>query len=207
MSYIFFSESSINIGGQELQALQQMQSLNKAGYRLILLCRPTSQIFLRAKLLELECAHIKFRNAFHLLSIFEVLKLILKFHPVAFFAHGSRDALVVVIARYIARCFGVPLAKVFRIKTYQHGHPLSFSYNYLFSKTITPSHFLRDKLLLNTWIRPSQVEILYPGIDFSALDSRLDRLPDHVQVWMDARPGPVISHGAILRGRKDTLLS
>ena len=202
MSYIFFSESSINIGGQELQALQQMQALNQAGYHSILLCRPNSQIFLRARLLELECIPIKFRNALHLPSIFEVLKLILKFQPVAFFAHGSRDALVVVISRYIGRCFGAPLAKVFRVKTFQHGHPLSFSYNYLFSKTITPSHFLRDKLLLNAWIRPSQVDVLYPGINFSALDNCLDQLPDHVQIWMDAHPGPVISHGAILRGEK-----
>jgi glycosyltransferase involved in cell wall biosynthesis len=57
-------------------------------------------------------------------------------------------------------------------------------------------------LLLNQWIHPSRVEILYPGIDFLTLDSQLDQLPSHVQNWLDTHPGPVISHGAILRGEK-----
>lgn len=202
MSYIFFTESSINIGGQELQALQQMQALNRVGYQTILLCKSNSAILLRAKSAGLECITVDFRNALHLPSVLKVSKLIFQFRPIAFLSHGSRDALVAVIARYMGRCFGVRLAKVFRIKTFQHGHPLSFAYNYLFSKTLTPSNYLRDKLLLNQWIHPDQIEVLYPGIDFSALDGKLDQLSDHVQGWLDAHPGPVISHGAILRGEK-----
>ncbi|QWE16887.1 glycosyltransferase family 4 protein [Polynucleobacter sp. AP-Nino-20-G2] len=56
--------------------------------------------------------------------------------------------------------------------------------------------------MLNKWIHPDQVGTLYPGIDFSALDSQLDSLPDHVRDWLKLHPGPVISHGAILRGEK-----
>lgn len=202
MNYVFFTESSINIGGQELQALQQMQALNRADYQTILLCRSNSAIFLRAKSVGLECVAIDFRNAFHLPSILKILKLIFRFRPIAFLSHGSRDALIAVIAVNLCGCFGITAAKVFRIKTFQHGYPLSFAYNYLFSKTLTPSNYLRDRLLLNKWIYPSQIEVLYPGIDFSVLDSRLDQLPEHVQNWLNLYPGPVISHGAILRGEK-----
>jgi len=202
MSYIFFSESSINIGGQELQALQQMQALNRSGYQTILLCKPNSAILLRAQSAGLESISINFRNALHLPSILNLVKLIFQFRPIAFLSHGSRDALVAVIAVNLARCMGIPATAVFRIKTFQHGYPLSIAYNYLFSKTLTPSHHLRKKLLLNQWIHPSQVETLYPGIDFATLDSQLDQLPSQVQSWLDTHTGPVISHGAILRGEK-----
>jgi glycosyltransferase involved in cell wall biosynthesis len=202
MKHIFFSESSINIGGQELQALQQMQALNRLGYQTILLCKPHSAILLRAQSAGLKCFSVDFRNTFHLPSILKVVKFIFQFRPLAFLSHGSRDALIAVIAVNLVRYMGIPAAAVFRIKTFQHGHPLSFAYNYLFSKTLTPSHYLRDKLLLNHWIHPSQVETLYPGIDFSTLDGRLYQLPIQVQDWLDTHAGPVISHGAILRGEK-----
>lgn len=182
--------------------MQQMQALNRLGYQTILLCKPHSAILLRAQSAGLESISVDFRNALHLPSILKVVKLIFQFRPIAFLSHGSRDALIAVIAVNLGRCMGIPSAAVFRIKTFQHGHPLSFAYNYLFSKTLTPSHYLRDKLLLNQWIHSSQVETLYPGIDFSTLDSRLDQLPSQVQSWLDTHPGPVISHGAILRGEK-----
>jgi glycosyltransferase involved in cell wall biosynthesis len=91
---------------------------------------------------------------------------------------------------------------VFRVKTFQHGYPLSFAYNYLFSGTIIPSNYLRSRFLANPAINPNKFLLVYPGIDFSALDSASEQLPSHVIDWLTSRPGPVISHGAILRGEK-----
>jgi len=91
---------------------------------------------------------------------------------------------------------------VLRVKTFQHGYPLSFAYNHLFSKTLTPSHHLCSLFLVNRSIKPNKIEVLYPGIDFSGLGQANGVLPEHVRHWLDAHPGPVISHGAILRGEK-----
>jgi glycosyltransferase involved in cell wall biosynthesis len=91
---------------------------------------------------------------------------------------------------------------VFRVKTFQHGYPLSFAYNYIFSGTVIPSDYLRSRFLANPAINPQKLQVVYPGIDFSALDYSTDQLPDHVLNWLDAHPGPVISHGAILRSEK-----
>jgi glycosyltransferase involved in cell wall biosynthesis len=44
--------------------------------------------------------------------------------------------------------------------------------------------------------------VLYPGIDFSRLSKEDDQLPVHLQDWLSNHPGPVIAHGAILRGEK-----
>jgi glycosyltransferase involved in cell wall biosynthesis len=109
--------------------------------------------------------------------------------------------LSVMVSRWAALLDGRRIP-VLRVKTFQHGYPLSFAYNHLFSKTLTCSHHLRSLFLVNRSIKPSKFEVLYPGIDFSGLGQANGVLPEHVRHWLDAHPGPVISHGAILRGEK-----
>jgi glycosyltransferase involved in cell wall biosynthesis len=199
---VLFSDSSINIGGQELQALQQMRSLNALGYQTILLCKPKSAISVRAKGDGIAVLEIPFRNAFHIPSLMKLFSLVKAKNPVAMFCHGSHDALICALVGMAQVLLGRKRIPVFRVKTFQHGYPLSFAYNYLFSGTIIPSSYLRSRFLANPAIKPQKLRVVYPGIDFSALDSESEQLPDHVLNWLDAHPGPVISHGAILRGEK-----
>ena len=199
---IFFSDSSINIGGQELQALQQMCALQASGFKTLLLCKPNSAILQRAITLGLAATPIRFRNAFHVPSFRQLLHLVRSKDPVAIVSHGSHDALLsVVVSRWVALLGGRRMP-VLRVKTFQHGYPLSFAYNHLFSKTLTPSHYLRSLFLVNRSIKSSKFEVLYPGIDFFGLSQSDNLLPDHVEQWLVDHPGPVISHGAILRGEK-----
>ena len=199
---VLFSDSSINIGGQELQALQQMRALNAWDYETILLCKPNSAIASRAKSDGLAVQEIRFRNAFHIPSLIKLFSLVKKKSPVAMFCHGSHDALICALVS-LAQVFRTgKRIPVFRVKTFQHGYPLSFAYNYLFSGTIIPSSYLRSRFLDNSAINPRKLQVVYPGIDFSALDCSIDQLPDHVLNWLDSHPGPVISHGAILRSEK-----
>jgi glycosyltransferase involved in cell wall biosynthesis len=200
--FIIFSDSSKNIGGQELQALQQMRSLNSAGHQTLLLAKPGSAILERAKSQGLAVLEVPFRNAFHLPSLLKIWNIVKSKRPDAMICHGSHDALICALVGKFAKWFGGRSMPVLRVKTFQHGYPLSFAYNHLFSKTITPSQFLREKFLANPSIHPQKIQVLYPGIDFSGLESDADVLPPHVQAWLDAHPGPVISHGAILRGEK-----
>jgi glycosyltransferase involved in cell wall biosynthesis len=51
-------------------------------------------------------------------------------------------------------------------------------------------------------INPHKINVLYPGIDFSRLGNSGDSLPNHALEWLASHPGPVIAHGAILRGEK-----
>jgi glycosyltransferase involved in cell wall biosynthesis len=135
-------------------------------------------------------------------SLIKLFGLVLARNPAAMFCHGSHDALIcalVGMAQFFRTGKRTP---VFRVKTFQHGYPLSFAYNYLFSRTIIPSSYLRSRFLANPAIKPNKLQVIYPGINFSALDSLSDQLPDHVLNWLDAHPGPVISHGAILRSEK-----
>jgi glycosyltransferase involved in cell wall biosynthesis len=199
---ILFSDSSMNIGGQELQALQQMYSLNSLGYKTILLCKPKSAISIRARGDGISVQEIPFRNAFHMPSLMKLFDLVKENNPVAMFCHGSHDALICALVGMLQVFRTGRRILVFRVKTFQHGYPLSFAYNYLFSGTVIPSNYLRSRFLVNPAINPNKLKVVYPGIDFSALDSGSEQLPDHVLNWLASHPGPVISHGAILRGEK-----
>ncbi|EMD3343362.1 TPA: glycosyltransferase family 1 protein, partial [Escherichia coli] len=44
MMKILYTESSPNIGGQELQALAQMAAMQRAGHSVMLACRENSRI-------------------------------------------------------------------------------------------------------------------------------------------------------------------
>lgn len=202
LKFIIFSDSSKNIGGQELQAIQQMRSLNSAGHQTLLLAKPGSAILEQARLQGLAALEISFRNAFHIPSLLEIWNIAKSKRPDAMICHGSHDALICALVGKFAKWFGGQAIPVLRVKTFQHGYPLSFAYNYLFSKTITPSQFLRKKLLANLSIHPQKIQVLYPGIDFSGLERNSDVLPSHVRTWLETHPGEVISHGAILRGEK-----
>ncbi|MBJ7257837.1 MAG: glycosyltransferase, partial [Akkermansiaceae bacterium] len=136
--FIIFSDSSKNIGGQELQALQQMRSLNDAGHQTLLLAKPGSAILERARSEGLATLEVGFRNAFHIPSLLKIWNLVKSKRPDAMICHGSHDALICALVGKLVGWFGDQSTPVLRVKTFQHGHPLSFAYNYLFSKTITP---------------------------------------------------------------------
>jgi glycosyltransferase involved in cell wall biosynthesis len=199
---IIFTESSMNIGGQELQALQQMRSLSQAGFETLLLCKPRSAIAKRANEDGIAVQQIRFRNTFHLPSFIKVIRIIRDKKPSALICHGSHDALICAVAAKWATFFYSQQTAIFRIKTFQHGYPLSFAYNHLFTATLTPSAYLRYKFLVNPAIDSRKIKVLYPGIDFSRLAKNDDPLPIHLQGWLTSHPGPVIAHGAILRGEK-----
>jgi glycosyltransferase involved in cell wall biosynthesis len=199
---IIFTDSSMNIGGQELQALQQMRSLSQAGFETLLLCKPRSAIAKRAKDAGMAVQEIRFRNAFHLPSFTKVIRIIRDKKPGALICHGSHDALICALAAKWTALFYSQYTAIFRIKTFQHGYPLSFAYNHLFTATLTPSAYLRSKFLVNSEIDSKKIKVLYPGIDFSRLANNDDPLPIHLQEWLTRHPGPVIAHGAILRGEK-----
>ena len=202
VQFIIFTDSSVNIGGQELQALQQIRSLSQAGFETLLLCKPRSAIAKRAKDDGIAVQEIRFRNAFHLPSFVKVIRIIRDKKPSALICHGSHDALICALAAKWTALFYSQFTAIFRIKTFQHGYPLSFAYNHLFTATLTPSAYLRSKFLVNSAIDSKKIKVLYPGIDFSRLAKNDDPLPIHLQEWLTRHPGPVIAHGAILRGEK-----
>ena len=79
----------------------------------------------------------------------KLFRLVKEKSPVAMFCNGSHDALIYALVG-MAQVFRTGRRiRVFRVKTFKHGYPLSFAYSYLFSRTIIPSSYLRSRFLAN----------------------------------------------------------
>lgn len=198
---VLFLESSPNIGGQELQLLQQMQELQKLGFTVRLLCKPSSRIADFARQKGLDTAPIAFRNALHLPSILGVRQHIHDLQARAIIVHSGHDAIVGALAAKSCRLLR---PAIIRMRTYQHKPPQAFPYQYLFDRTLACSAYLRSQILANPKISPDKVGVLYPGIDFSQFEVSAEQgsVPTHVKEWLTHHPGPLMLHGAMLRAEK-----
>jgi glycosyltransferase involved in cell wall biosynthesis len=199
---ILFSESSLNLGGQELEILQQMQLLQEQGISVTLLAKEKSRIYQKAIDLNLPVVAISFRNSLDLLSIFKVCSIIRKKQIQFIITHSGKDAYV---CGFAARLSWLK-PKVIRVRTYQHGMPKAFVYNQLADLTWVPSLFMKSKLCVNPRIKPDNIKILYPGINFQKIKSQADLpLPHSLAQWLSEHPGPLITQIAMLRPEKGHL--
>lgn len=196
---ILFSESSANLGGQELQLLLQMKGLQQRGVGVRLLCRPGSRIDEIAREQNLETISIPFRNSLHLTSIMAVARIVRTWRPDAVISHSGHDANVCAIAaRLVAdRPF------LIRMRTYQPGPPHAWTYNTLADLTLVPSEEMRRSLLVHPRIDPSRIRVLYPGLDFERISREAEAgLPPQIEAWLARHPGPLLVHAAMLRPEK-----
>lgn len=78
---ILYTESSPNIGGQELQAVAQMCAMRRLGHQVMLACREHSRISAEAHRYGIPVVHIPFRNSLHPPSVLALRRLIVTFRP------------------------------------------------------------------------------------------------------------------------------
>lgn len=201
---LLFSESSPNLGGQELQALQQMVALRERGVAVRLVCRPASGIYRAAVERGLDVVPVSFRNSLHLPSIVRVAALLRAWRPEAVISHSGHDANVCgLAARLVAR-----RPVLVRARTYQHGIPHAWTYNWLADMTIVPSREMRDRILQNPRVDAKRIHVLYPGLAFADIASQAQRpLPASIEQWLAAHPGPMLAHAAMLRAEKGHLFA
>ncbi|MDE2606398.1 MAG: glycosyltransferase [Burkholderiales bacterium] len=202
---VFFAESSPNIGGQELQLLQQAQALQERGWAVRLLCRPGSRVGAEAVARGLPVETVRFRGALDLPSLLRVAALAREHRPLALVCHSGHDANVCALAIRGAAALGLlrprPRPRLLRMRTYQPGRAGAFAYNHLFDASFTPSAGLRAQLLANRAIRPDRVGVLYPAVDFRRLEQADGALPPELEARL-AQAGPVVVHAAMLRPEK-----
>lgn len=198
-SYVLFTESSPNVGGQELQLMQQMRQLAQLGYLPVLACRPGTRVAAVAQEQGLQVLPVRFRNSVHLPSIAILRRWMVTYRPRLAVCHSGHDSNNLAIAARLVRHRPFLL----RSRTYQPGKASAWSYNQLVDATMLPSQYLRDALLQTPAIYADRLHVVYPGIDFERIDSDAHAaLPAPVQQWLDEHPGPLMVQAAMLRGEK-----
>jgi len=199
---LIFSESSPNLGGQELQLLLQMSALRERGIDARLLCREDSRIGQLARERKLETIAIPFRNSLHLPSIAGVARVVRAWRPDAVISHSGHDANNCAVAARL----GGHRPHLIRVRTYQAAPPRAWIYNHLADITLVCSEALRRSLLANQRIRAERIQVLYPGVEFDRLVKQsLLPLPDQLQTRLAALPRRRLVHAAMLRPEKGHL--
>lgn len=196
---VLFSESSPNLGGQELQLLQQMEALRERGLGVMLACRPQSGIHGQALERDLPAVTVAFRNSAHWPSVRRVREVMQSWRPDVVVTHSGHDANVCGLAARLVW----PRPRVIRVRTYQPGTPRAWTYNWLADRTLVPSEEMRRRILSNPRVHPDRLQILYPGLPFAELAAQAQApLPVGLETWLRAHPGPVLAHAAMLRQEK-----
>ncbi|MHB1671714.1 MAG: glycosyltransferase family 4 protein [Acidiferrobacter sp.] len=200
---VLFTESSPNVGGQELQILQQMQCLSDSGVEARLLAPPSSGVARLAMARNLSVSAVDFRSALDPQSVARAVAIVRRWRPDAIVSHSSHDSYVCALAARFAR----PRPVLIRVKTYQGARrPRVWALNRFFDKILVPSVALGTELERMDGFTPSSVDVLYPGIDFPALDrDRTLPLPPEVERWLEQRPGFLMVQAAMLRPEKGHL--
>jgi glycosyltransferase involved in cell wall biosynthesis len=209
---ILFTESSPNLGGQELQLLQQMSELTAHGVAVHLLCRGNSRIGGLARTRGLPTTAVPFRNSLHLPSIAAVARVVRSWQPDAVICHSGHDANTCAFAVRIVKLMHRKRQQpcLIRMRTYQAGVPHAWTYNLFSDLTFVPSAEMRRQLLANPRIRPGRIRVLYPGFLFEQIErDAATILPPPLATWLNQHPGPLLVHAAMLRAEKghDVLLA
>ena len=196
---LLFTESSPNLGGQELQALQQMSALQARGIAVRLAARPGSRIHDRARALQLDVTTVPLRMSLHPPSILALRRLIADWRPDAVISHSGHDANNIAVAARLVH----PRPRLVRMRTYLAGPARAWHSNLLADLTLTCSAALRAAMLANPRINPERVRVLHPGLPLERLAAETQSpLPAQLESWLDKHRGPVLLHAAMLRPEK-----
>ncbi|HAK5294519.1 TPA: glycosyltransferase family 4 protein [Salmonella enterica] len=198
---ILYTESSPNIGGQELQAIAQMLALKKAGHRVILACRRDSRIAAVAAGQGIRTVSVPFRNSLHLPSVRTLRRLVRAFRPALVVCHSGHDSNIVALTRATLAGRAGRFC-ILRQKTYLTRKVKTFALNHLCDAVVVPGEAMRERLLQAGCRR--SVSVVPPGTDFDRLRREmLLPLPLHIQRWLAAREEvPVIVQTGMLRPEK-----
>lgn len=198
---ILYTESSPNIGGQELQAIAQMRAMQRLGHTVMLACREYSRISAEARHHDISVVHIPFRNSLHLPSVSALMRLITRFRPAMVVTHSGHDSNTVGLARALL-AGRVRRFFIIRQKTYLTRKMRMFSLNHMCDVVVVPGKDIRERLVSAECLKP--VCIVSPGFDFARLREELKMpVPESVRNWL-AHTGtdPVIVQTGMLRPEK-----
>ncbi len=198
---ILYTESSPNIGGQELQAIAQMCAMRLLGHTVMLACREHSRISAEARRYGIPVVHIPFRNSLHPPSVLALRRLIVTFRPGMVVCHSGHDSNIAGITRRTLH--GSPsYFVIIRQKTYMTRNMNMFSLNNLCDVVVVPSEEMRS-CLIHEKCRQSVV-VVPPGMNFTELQRQAgEPLPEHIDDWLKKRtPAPVIVQVSMIRPEK-----
>ncbi|MDR0339696.1 MAG: glycosyltransferase, partial [Desulfovibrio sp.] len=181
MRTVCFCNGNIPWGGGEVWHLNAARSLARRGWRVLLLCRPESEIHARA-LREADITLIPFG-----LSRLAFLNPLTHIRLAALFRTEKADALIMNLPSDVKAAATAARSAGVRHVIYRRGSALEvrdsalnrFLYAKALTRVIVNSTATREALLARNprLVEPERISILPNGIDIPAFDAALDAVP------------------------------
>lgn len=195
---ILHTESSMNIGGQELRILLEMERMTPLGFESWLAARRGSAILDEAQRRGLRTLSLPLHNRFDPVSMTALWRLMKRERIDVVNAHGSRDAWNAFL---VARCLGIATVRSRHIANPIRRHRLGqMVYGALCDQIVTTSESIRAGLI-EAGIEAGKIVAVPTGIDVGSFSSaKRTNLVRH-ELGIPAA-APLVGMISILRGDK-----
>lgn len=162
---ILFANSIQMFGGGEVWMLRTLTELQKRRHRVALLCRPKTELAVRAEEQGIHVYHFKFRGDFGPLAILRAALLLRRASIEIVLTNMDKELRIVgLAAKLFHRCVVIPRRGVdYPLKNKLH---YRLSYNWLADCIIANSQATKAALLKNApWLDEQRIHVIYNGID------------------------------------------
>ena len=192
---VLHTEASLGFGGQERRILRELEGLDPARFRGLLLCQPGSKLGHVTEERKIPTIWLKMRSAYDPVAFIQILRLLKRERVDIIHAHSSRDAWLVGAA-----------GKLLGIKVFRTRHlltPIGGPYVYvrLTDLVLTVSEGVRQ-YLISAGVPAQQIIAVPTGINLRRFDSTRPDLLDMRKHFGIPREAFVIGIVAVLRRAK-----
>lgn len=192
---VLHTEASLGFGGQERRILRELERLDPARFRGLLLCQPGSKLGQVTEARGIPTFRLKMRAAFDPIAFIKILRLLRRERVDIIHAHSSRDAWLVGAA---GKLLGV---KVFRTRHLLTRIGGRLVYTRLTDFVLTVSEGVRQ-YLISAGVPAAKIVAVPTGIDLRRFDPGRKDLKD-VRAEFGLRPDDfVVGIVAVLRFNK-----
>lgn len=192
---VLHTEASLGFGGQERRILRELEGLDPARFRGLLLCQPGAKLGLVTEERKIPTIRLKMRSSFDPVAFFRILRLIRREHVDVIHAHSSRDAW---LAGAAGKMLGVTVFRTRHLLTRIGGR---YVYTHLTDRVITVSEGVRE-YLISAGVPAERIIAVPTGINLRRFDASRTDLMDMRAHFKIPRDAFVIGLIAVLRRAK-----
>jgi len=168
---VLHTESSINMGGQELRILQQMRWLLNHGHDSWLLARGDAEIFAEAQRQGLPCQALRLRGSFNPAVTWKIARFWRQHRVDVVDCHSMRDASLLLPLRLL----GWPVLHSQHIcKELKADRAHRLVWRYGAQKILAVSQSIAERLVNQNLVRRERISIVGEAVDLTVYRSDLD---------------------------------
>jgi len=192
---VLHTEASLGFGGQERRILRELEGLDPARFRGLLLCQPGSKLGLVTEERKIPTIRFKMRSAYDPVAFIKILQLLKRERVDIVHAHSSRDAW---LAGAAGQLLGIPVFRTRHLLT-----PIGGPYVYarLTDVVLTVSEDVR-RYLISAGVPGDKIVAVPTGINLTRFDPARTDLVDMRARFHLSRDAYLIGLVAVLRKAK-----